>query len=302
MDKKTRVIAFYLPQFHPIPENDTWWGKGFTEWTNVGKAKPLFPGHYQPRVPADLGYYDLRMTEIRELQAKMAFDAGIEGFCYWHYWFGDGKRILEGPFNDVLNSGKPDYPFCLCWANHSWFKKLWNPDEKKDTLLLEQKYLGIDDYINHFNTILPALKDKRYILVDNKPVFGLYNLRSIPNPTEFIQTWNTLAMENGFDGFYFFSFEHKQKDISKCLELGVNAVVFDSMIEALIKTTSGRLNYLVFSKLLGLPQMVGYKRYAKRLLKHLPISKEVIPCVVPNWDHTPRSGRKGMILSNCSPK
>ena len=120
---KPRLIAFYLPQFYPTPENDEWWGKGFTEWTNVGRAKPLFKGHYQPKVPADLGYYDLRILEIREEQAKMAREAGIEGFCYWHYWFGNGKRLLSQVFKEVVESGKPDFPFCLCWANHSWLAK-----------------------------------------------------------------------------------------------------------------------------------------------------------------------------------
>ena len=115
---KARVIALYLPQFHPIPENDKWWGPGFTEWTNVAKAKPLFRGHKQPRIPANLGFYDLRLPEVREQQAQLAREAGIEGFCYYHYWFGNGKQLLERPFNEVVASGKPDFPFCAGQTIH----------------------------------------------------------------------------------------------------------------------------------------------------------------------------------------
>ena len=144
-NNKARVLAFYLPQYHPIPENDKWYGKGFTEWTNVGKAKPLFRGHYQPRVPADLGYYDLRMPEVREAQAQLAKDAGIEGFMYWHYWFGNGKMVLQDIFEEVLKSGKPDFPFCLGWANESWMAKLWNKNGATGKTLIEQKYTGKED-------------------------------------------------------------------------------------------------------------------------------------------------------------
>ena len=135
-----KLIAFYLPQFHQIPENDKWWGEGFTEWTNVGKAKPLFKGHYQPKVPADLGYYDLRLPEVREEQANLAKYAGIEGFCYWHYWFGSGKELLERPFNEVVNSGHPNFPFCLGWANHTWSTKTWSASNSqfKETVIMEQ--------------------------------------------------------------------------------------------------------------------------------------------------------------------
>ena len=125
MKMKARIIANYLPQFHPIPENDKYWGVGFTEWTNVAKARPLFKGHYQPHIPADLGFYDLRLPEVREQQAQLAREAGVEGFCYWHYWFGKGRQVLERPFNEVVASGKPYYPFCLAWANHDWTTGSW---------------------------------------------------------------------------------------------------------------------------------------------------------------------------------
>ena len=123
MINKSKVIAYYLPQYHPIPENNKWWGNGFTEWTNVGKAKPLFKGHYQPRVPADLGYYDLRLPDVRQAQADLAKKAGVTAFCYWHYWFGKDKELLEMPLNEVVRLGKPDFPFCIAWANHSWERK-----------------------------------------------------------------------------------------------------------------------------------------------------------------------------------
>lgn len=147
---KVKAIAFYLPQFHPIKENDEWWGKGFTEWTNVAKAKPMFPGHYQPHIPADLGFYDLRLSEARIAQADLAKKYGISAFCYWHYWFGNGRRILERPFQEVLESGTPDFPFCLAWANETW-SGIWHGNPK--TILVEQVYPGEQDYIDHFNSI-----------------------------------------------------------------------------------------------------------------------------------------------------
>lgn len=127
MDPK--ILALYLPQYYPFKKNDEWWGKGFTEWTCVGKAKPLWKGHYQPNVPADLGYYDLRLPEVREQQVELARKAGVTGFLYWHYWLGNGKRIMERVFQEVLDSGKPDFPFALAWANHSWYKKDWSGGE-----------------------------------------------------------------------------------------------------------------------------------------------------------------------------
>ena len=189
-----RLIAYYLPQYHPIPENDAWWGNGFTEWTNVAKAKPLFRGHYQPHIPADLGFYDLRVPEVREAQAALAREAGIEGFCYWHYWFG-GKRLLERPFDEVLASGKPDFPFCLAWANASWTGIWYGAD---DRILQEQTYPGLEDHRAHFEALLPAFKDPRYIRVDGKPLFMIF--QPVDLSADVIAFWQQLALAAGLPG------------------------------------------------------------------------------------------------------
>src|SRR5260370_41455353 len=167
---QARLLAFYLRQFHPIRENDEWWGRGFTEWTNTAKAKPLFRGHYQPHVPADLGFYDLRVPETRQAQADMAAAYGIEGFCYYHYWFA-GKRILERPFNEVLKSGQPKLPFCLCWANHTW-TGIWLGEPNR--ILIEQTYPGEHDHRAHFDALLPAFTDPRYVTMHDKPIFVIF--------------------------------------------------------------------------------------------------------------------------------
>src|ERR1039457_4911938 len=173
-----KLIAFNLPQFHPIPENDEWWGKGFTEWTNTAKAKPLFTGHYQPHVPADLGFYDLRLPESRKAQADMARAYGIEAFCYYHYWFA-GKRLLERPVNEIIESGEPDFPFCLCWANDTW-SGIWHGTPKH--ILVEQTYPGYDDYKAHFDYLLKAFSDRRYLTIDGKPLFVVYQPYHMPDP------------------------------------------------------------------------------------------------------------------------
>lgn len=179
-----RVIAFHLPQFHPIPENNRWWGNGFTEWTNVAKAKPLFRGHDQPRRPADLGYYDLRLPETRAAQAELAGRYGIEGFCYWHYWF-HGKRLLERPVNELMASGEPDFPFCLAWANESWSRS-WLGDNRE--IMIEQTYSEEDDRA-HARWLAEACADSRYIRVHGRPMVVIYKPLALPSPQRTTETF-----------------------------------------------------------------------------------------------------------------
>lgn len=195
------LIAFYLPQYHTIPENDEWWGPGFSEWTNVAASRKMFPGHQQPSIPGELGFYDLRFPETREAQATLARDHGIGAFCYWHYWFGNGKRLLERPFAEVLSSGKPEFPFCLAWANESWSGPLYGAP--KGRLLLEQKYPGLEDYKRHFEVVLPAFRDPRYVKIDGKPVFLVYKPELVPDAQEFIELWQSMAKNSGLQGMYF---------------------------------------------------------------------------------------------------
>jgi len=305
-----KIIAFYLPQYHPIPENDIWWGKGFTEWTSVGKAKPLFNGHYQPRVPADLGYYDLRLPEIREQQAQMAREAGIYGFCYWHYWFGDGKQLLEKPFKEVVDSGKPDFPFCLGWANESWKAKTWNSDAvKKDKILIEQKYLGEEDNEKHFYSLLNAFNDDRYIKYEGKPIFLIYKPEKFQQIKLFIKQWNTLAKLNGFnDGFQFIAHTASFKNYNILKSQGFNSITINPISRAMNATTKHKLLDLVDSKIkriIGIRKLkvIEYKRALKFFInKNEDSRSDVIPTIIPNWDHSPRSGKFAWILHNSSPK
>ncbi len=191
-DPAPPLVAFHLPQYHPIPENDRWWGRGFTEWTNVTRARPLFPGHYQPHLPADLGFYDLRLPEARAAQADLAKAYGVGGFCYYHYWF-NGRRLLERPVGDVLASGEPDFPFCLCWANEPWGR---NWDGSNRHLLVEQHYSPEDD-LAHIRWLLGAFADRRYIRVDGKPLFLVYRASHLPDPRRTTDAWRDEARRAG---------------------------------------------------------------------------------------------------------
>ena len=302
---RARVIAYYLPQFHPIPENDEWWGKGFTEWTNVGKAKPLFKGHNQPRIPSDLGYYDLRMPEIREAQAELARNAGIEGFMYWHYWFGNGRTLLERPFAEVLKSRKPDFPFCLGWANHSWSNHEWNPDTQwnRKSSLIEQTYPGKEDNENHFFSVLEAFVDKRYITIDDKPAFLIYNPLGITNANELINSWNNLAIKNGLKGIHFIGLVPSLKN--DIIKLGFDAMNKGGQWVA-ESTIKGRIRRILYDKInayIGGIKLdcYDYKEIIKYMFNDEDKNENVYPTILSQWDRSPRSGRRAVIYTNSNP-
>lgn len=310
MVNPVRVIAFYLPQFYPTPENDLWWGKGFTEWTNVGKAKVLFKGHFQPRVPADLGYYDLRVPEVREAQAQLAKDAGVYGFCYWHYWFGNGKRLLEKPFTEVLISGKPDFPFCLGWANESWELKMWDAkDVGKNKVLVEQKYPGAKDFELHFLSILEAFKDKRYITVDDKPLFYIYKPNSFKGIDKFIEQWQILARQHGIDkGLFFVGHTTNFNEYNDLLNKGFDAINVNPMSRVSMNFESSQSffskNFNRFYRLFFKKTTIFEYSQASKLfvIDEEDSIENVIPTILPNWDHSPRSGKNAWILHNSTPK
>ena len=302
---KPRIIAFYLPQYHPTPRNDKWWGKGFTEWTNVAKAKPLFPGHYQPHVPADLGFYDLRLPENREAQAIMAKEYGIYGFCYYHYWFEQGFEELEKPLDEVVRLGQPDFPFCICWANEDWCAKFWNMDGtvgKK--ILAEQKYPGKEDNEAHFYRLLPAFKDSRYIRYNNKLVFVIYNPFGFVGIADFMSQWNNLAEQNGLPHFYFMAYnQNVDKNYDRIKDMGFDSVISCRLYHMGVSRNLFKRFYLkCLRPLVQLPIIVNYKKEYKKLIGPYENKEDVIPTIVPNWDHTPRSGKAGMVVTNTTPE
>ena len=324
-----RIIALYLPQFHPIPENDMWWGPGFTEWTNVVKARPLFKGHVQPKLPADLGFYDLRLPDTREAQAKLAKEAGIEGFCYYHYWFG-GKQLLERPFNEVVASGKPDFPFCICWANHSWSNKTWNrkSNMQANSMLIEQTYPGEDDDKAHFKSLLPAFKDPRYITIDEKPVFFLYNPWEHKRVKEWISTWRKLATENGLKGLYLVGMCDSTLTLkinpdgttSRTLpNLESSAAIFNTVLDMGFDAVNsfgrrrgemlskGKYNDIIKTILrkAGMPVGTTKYDYGKTVSGFFAPEdrwENVFPTVLSNWDRSPRASSWDGVYMGASPE
>jgi lipopolysaccharide biosynthesis protein len=296
---RARAIAYYLPQYHPIPENSRWWGPGFTEWTNAARARPLFRGHDQPHLPADLGFYDLRLPESREAQSDLALEFGVEAFCYWHYWFGSGSRILERPFTEVLAAGSPSVKFCLGWANQTW-TGIWHAAENK--VLREQTYPGPDDEQLHFDTVLPAFLDDRYLRVDGKPVFYVFRPEELPDAAAFVDRWQAMARAAGLDGLYLVA------EISDLLGRGpryteLTSDGFDSGVYVRLPARRTRADQLRMRirRRRGGPETYPYSTDPE-LWQPVRDDAKVQPSVYPNWDNTPRSGARGLALTGSAPE
>lgn len=301
MDKRlAKLLAFYLPQYHPIPENNQWWGDGFTEWTNVSASRPRFYNHYQPHIPADLGFYDLRLEETRLAQAALAAKYGIDGFCYYHYWF-NGKRLLGRPLDEVLESKKPDFPFCLCWANENW-TRAWDGLDRQ--VLIRQDYTKRDS-LEHLEWLSSVFQDSRYIKVNGNPVLLIYRYENIPDVKSYFQAWQQLIKGYGFEKIYLcavktgFTVQSDEEIIS----LGFDSIVdfqpnsndfsvsnnfFQRFLHALKRNLPE--NLYQFLKLHGSAyKIVDYKAMVENILnKEWPVKYKKFPCIFPSWDNTPR--------------
>jgi lipopolysaccharide biosynthesis protein len=299
-----RPIAIYLPQFHPIPENDAWWGKGFTEWTNVTRATPLLKGHYQPHLPSDLGFYDLRLADTREAQAELARQHGIYGFCYYHYWF-NGHRLLNRPIDEVLASNKPDFPFMFCWANENWSRR-WN--EEDQAILIKHEY-SLEDDERHINFLIPFFKDKRYIKVGNKPVFSIYRSDLFPDIAKTIELWRKVVRRHGFDDIYMINTQYFAKTFIDPMAYNFDASMsfqpnwaqgpsrlFGSWKDKLLRKLNIRESIYVEN------YIAYYKDFVDQMMKVPPYGYKCYPSVMPGWDNSARKRKKAAILLDSSPQ
>lgn len=287
-----RLIAFYLPQYHPIPENDRWWGKGFTEWTNVTKAAPNFTGHYQPRLPADLGFYDLRVPEVRDEQAALARQYGIHGFCYYYYWFA-GKRLLHRPLDEVVRSGHPDFPFCVCWANENWNRR-W--DGLHAEILIAQQHSDEDD-LNFIQSLEPALRDRRYIRIIGRPLLLVYRVGLLPDPSRTAAIWRRYCRETGLGDLY----------LAAVQSFGVTddprGFGFDAAVEfpphamAVLAERPARMLNPNFQGM-----FYDYVATAEVFMNRPPASYPFFRTAMPSWDNTARRQDASEIFLNATPE
>ena len=286
------IVAFYLPQFHPVPLNDEWWGPGFSEWTNTAAARPLFRGHAQPNLPGELGFYDLRCDETRSDQAELATSHGISAFAYWHYWF-DGRLLLEQPLERVLKEKRPSLPFCIAWANHSWSTGTWNATAGSDsTAVLHQTYPGVDDHVRHFEYLLPFFRDERYYRIDGRCVVYIREPSLIPDLQQLAALWRRMASNANLGGLHFVG--EVWEDLPRPQHV-------DSVARFHRPTTMPARQNVVSRagrRLLGRPILRRWEDLRRVALR---IANNEWPVIMPNWDTTPRRGRSGTVLQGTSP-
>jgi lipopolysaccharide biosynthesis protein len=303
MSASLRPLAFHLPQYHPIPENDEWWGKGFTEWTNVVKARPRFPGHSQPHLPADLGFYDLRLAEAREAQAALARAHGIHGFCYYHYWF-NGRRLLERPVSEMLTTGRPNFPFCLCWANENWTRR-W--DGLEEEVLLAQAYSSEDDK-RHIQSLLVYFRDQRYITVNGRPLLLVYRLGRLPDPAATIQRWRDEISRAGLPGLYVCNVESAVSEHGLAPRHGADAAVeFAPDWTVLGPRVIPHERRAPFFRRRAVPGFAANLVFDYEQLAQAMLAKPVpdylrYPCVTPRWDNSPRRASEATIFAGSTPE
>jgi lipopolysaccharide biosynthesis protein len=280
-----------------------WWGKGFTEWVNVVRAEPRFRGHHQPHLPADLGFYDLRAPESRQAQAELAREYGIHGFCYYHYWF-NGTRVLQRPFDEVLASGKPDFPFCLCWANEAW-TRAW--DGRSGETLIAQSYSQEGDR-RHLQWLVRAFVDPRYIRVDGKPLFLVYRASQLPDARMTTSIWREEAGRLGVGELYLARVESFADEHSDPCELGFDAAVEFQPDWTALGSPERRTRRWRWATRLRLSSPVylqhrvyNYSRIADLMLAKPEPKYPRFPCVMPGWDNTPRAKNELVIFKDSTP-
>jgi lipopolysaccharide biosynthesis protein len=291
-EPRVRAIAFYLAQFHPIPENDDWWGRGFTEWTNVTRARANFDGHYQPHLPSDLGFYDLRVPETREQQAALARAYGIHGFCYYYYWFA-GKRLLERPVEEMRVSGRPDFPYCLCWANENWTRR-WDGADRE--VLIAQNPSRSDDE-RLIRDLLPHFRDPRYIRVAGRPLFMIYRVGVLPDVRASVAIWRDICRREGIGELYLCA--AKTYDTGDPAQYGFDAVV-EFPPHGLRTVPINPQVDLVNADFEG--QIVDYRRIVLDWLVRPELPYRVHRTVVPGWDNTARRPNLALTFVNATPE
>lgn len=316
-----KIIPLYLPQFHTIPENDEWWGKGFTEWVNVRDAKPLFEGHNQPRVPLNNNYYDLSDIETLKWQCRIAKEYGIYGFCMYHYWF-NGHLLLEKPMEMLLAHPEIDIKYCISWANHDW-TDAWKASNRQPKVLIAHNFDDEKDWVDHFNYLLPFFKDPRYMIENNKPLMVIYIPNIIRKLKKMLNVWSQMARDNGFDGLTFIyqsaassfdnSWDHSLFDYGVEMNPGyvglANRQKNSSFFPKLMKYSHEIKRFLHIRRSL-LPQKkitevskADYDYTWQRILELRPISNapKMIPCAFTDWDNTPRHKERGYLFQGVSP-